>query len=1020
MRNIFTSAIVSVLIALNAAAAPVAHYINFAPLQFVTPPQIDAISFENRSLFDINNFDNRFPYETFDTLHFTNTASGTMSASQGFLFDHSFSGGRTPLTDWVNRGLIAGQLGVTVRATNLINAGRGLGAGSLGVLHLEGNNVNLSRSTLYSGPQYDSGFSTFFFSSTNFVFSAYPPDRTGFANGRAIDNYWGVGSNTLNGALIASQFTVPSPQSPTHTVTNLGGNFVNLLGGFRGFFGGTFVSPVSLPDNFAHSGSYGALVYTNSVTNTTVAIITNVIQVVFFPTNDVSVDVRFFPNRGTDGLDVGSGNGNIVGVRMGIPDYDAVLGTTVTNYFYVEDYLAFQTTNLFVARNFSSSAGANASTYRPNTYYFGLTPSGRINMDSPSAATANFNYDPGLLYNSSHLSNNLTLTYAGYSTALLLGQNVLGSGPLSSRVGAPGWSGLPINDITNFTGRIEIQAKKLNLDNVRIRGESAVMIKAEDLTGNKLPLIDAPILSFDLKSTQTSLVVSNIAPTTSNRLIGNISAYSAIWMNGFTNDTTTNVFQIHVLMLDHSLTLTQQVVVQDLSLRSTNVVISDTVRVGRQFVSEGRDFTVNSSGFLIRESGDIGSTNLINVYNLTNEGTIFVARQLKLGSDRPKPYSNIVNYASIIAGGMDLKSDQIINSNVFQSDNGSASFFARKMYLSGDASTVLAYGDVVLGGANLVATNSLIFAGTNSLRSYDTNAAGHLTIAFTNSVSDGDATNFWCANQGFSIGAIAMTGDLLSTTIYSKAADFTEVIHSSAAKNWGVDPKGYQNNMAIGHLVLDGGTASLFRFSPPAGSTNAALYVDYLELLNYATNYQDAIVVDEGFTLYFANSNISPKRELNHASDDRLRWVSTFAGKYSTTNIVYSGSANYDINSALVLLSDVDSDNDGVANVNDATPVWESVNTDLQCIVTNIAKRKGVLLTGNALVTYNDGVRTNYATNILEYTLDLNSGNWKVLTNIITPTVTVVPPQSIPFSYFDQGLTNKSRHYRVRVRVLDP
>ena len=72
------------------------------------------------------------------------------------------------------------------------------------------------------------------------------------------------------------------------------------------------------------------------------------------------------------------------------------------------------------------------------------------------------------------------------------------------------------------------------------------------------------------------------------------------------------------------------------------------------------------------------------------------------------------------------------------------------------------------------------------------------------------------------------------------------------------------------------------------------------------------------------------------------------------------------------------------------------------------------------MVTYNDGVSINYATNTIEYTLDLIHGPWLVLTNIVTPTVTVVPPQFLPFVHLDLAATNKVRNYRMSVRVIDP
>ena len=1042
MRNILLIVWSVSLLQLSCLGATLPHYLNTSPLSRTNladrtlVPQIDAFAFENRSLFAVSTLDPQFsssflryswgfndqifPYELYNTRQFTNTASGTMWADPGFFFDNSHQGGRKPMANWVNRGLVAGETYVWVEATNIVNAGRGVGAGARGIIHLEGDNVNLSRSGVYTGPAFGvagGGFSSTNSDNSGLALVVYPPDQPQFFDGAILDNYWGHSTNFVNRDLMATLLEPPFTRSPRMQVEDREGDFWGLslpgphyeidpitqVGGFT-----------ILTNNF---GSYTAFTYTNLV-GANEAIHTNIIQMVFVPTNSVAIDVRFTPNI-RFGREVGAGWGNVASVRMALPDNDPTGIGNFTNYVYLEDYLPFQDTNFFLADNISSASYFTNATKRPNTFYLGMQESGWVSFDFASPANATF--DTALISNPDYLSNSLACHVAGYSGTIVVGDNLL-TQRRGIQVGSPQWSGIPINDITNLAGRIEIIANKLNLDNVRIHGQSSVIIKANDLVGNKLPLVDAPLMSFDLKSTQPQLLVSNLVPSTANRLQGEIAAASAIWLNASTNGGSTNIYFFQALVLSHNLSLTQQVVIQDLKLRATNVVLQDTFRIGRSFLVESRDLTVTPTGDLLSAlNGDIGSSNLVGILNFTNQGSFQASRELRMGNDRPKPYSNIVNYGTLVAGGMSLRSDRLINSNQIQGNFGSVNLEGRDVKFLG-TNSILAYGDIILSGKDLYLTNSTLIAGTNVAGNSLSNAAGSLVIAFTNSVNDGGLTNnVWIVNQGFSIAKKAKTGDLLTTTIYSQVAPFGESIHSSAATDYGVDPKGFVNNMAIGRLVLDGGNFSLFRFSPPAGVTNAALYIDELVLLNYATNIDSAIIVDPGIKVYFANSTpVVPKKGVNHGSEDRLRWVSSYAGLFSSTNINY-GLLSFDLNTALVLDSDLDSDNDGIPNPSDPQPIWTSVNTDLQPPVpTNSVAGRGFLLTGRALVSYDNTLYINYATNTLEYTLDLAHGPWIVLTNMVTPVASSIPPQSLPFAYFDRGPTNVSRHYRVRVRVTDP
>ncbi|MBI3870751.1 MAG: hypothetical protein HY299_19650 [Verrucomicrobia bacterium] len=1022
MRTILLRGLFLLVMAAQGAAAssaPLPHYINKGPITALDPtPQINAVSFENRNQFSVSTFR---PYETFNTLNFTNTASGTLANDQsGFWFDYSFLGGRGSMSNWVNRGLVSGFGWVWVDSMNILNAGQGIGVGSRGVVHLNGDNVNLSRSGLYTGNRFGTTSGSILITNGG---GGDLANASSFSDGGIIDNYWGISSNQLTHASLAADFTLPNPVTPSHLVT---GTSIGFGGGLFNRFtfstilpNGAFRAFTNLGTNvFTPLSNYTAFTLTNFIGGA--AIKTNIIQVVFVPTNGLSqgvnIDVGWTPNRDAAGNMPGWGFGNTAMVEFSLADFDPVAQLSFTNYLFLQDFSAFQNTNRTLVPNSSSALTPQASTRRPNVFTLRRFDFSQLN--GRFVSTNNATYDPTLISNPDYLSNVVTLTYAGYSGQLILGENTLGN-KTSIRVGDVGWSGLPINDISNFPGRVEINAKKLNLDNVRIHAQSGLIIKADDLVGNKLPIVDAPLLSYDVASKQSTLTVSNLVRPNVNRLIGDVSAYSAIWQNASTNGGTTNVYQFHVLFIDHTLSITQQVVLQDLKLRATNVVIGDYLTVGRNFLIDARNLTVAATGGITNGSGfDLGGTNLVNIWNFTNLGTFAVNRELRFGSDSTDitpPVSNIVNYGNLLGASVDLRAQRIINTNVIAASSASVSLDATDvMMLPGSSLTSL--GPVILTGTHLTASNSVIAAGVGT-------AGGNLVLDFSDSVMDGGigTSNIWVTSDGFTIANVHPTGDLLYTTIISTATNENEVIHYVGSTDMGVVPEGYVNNLALGRLVLDGSTNTVFRFSPPPGVENVALYVDYLELRNFATNYQDSIVVDEGCRLYFANCSVSPLK-VAHSSEERVRWVSTYAGPASTTNIVYTVNAvNYpvDLNLGLATLADIDSDNDGVQNSADTTPVWIPQQAQLAVILTNYLDHPQIVaVVGRALQSYDNGLTINYATNSILHRAGL-AGPFTVISSIVTPVVNV-PSQSVPFIFYDLGATNILGTYSIRIDVSEP
>ena len=119
-------------------------------------------------------------------------------------------------------------------------------------------------------------------------------------------------------------------------------------------------------------------------------------------------------------------------------------------------------------------------------------------------------------------------------------------------------------------------------------------------------------LSFNLGSTNGNLNVTNLASQSIFPLQGNVAAWSAVWTNNTfqiianyaattstnnvnvyvpANITNTTVITYYVLVVDAS-ALSEQVpvTVQNLTLHSTNIVVSDSMTVENSLLLDGTKF----------------------------------------------------------------------------------------------------------------------------------------------------------------------------------------------------------------------------------------------------------------------------------------------------------------------------------------------------------------------------------------------------------------------------------------------
>ncbi|HXG46172.1 MAG TPA: hypothetical protein VNO52_00985 [Methylomirabilota bacterium] len=905
--------------AVSAATLPI--YTQSTPVFFGDlPPRVDATAFVNDSIFQVDAFQaglSELPFETFNTRFFTNTPSGEMEAYPGFRFDYKTGTTRRPMSWWVNRGSIVGDPLLSVSASNIVSEGA-LESGASGLVRLSGGDIDLDFIGVRAGNREGQIFS----GGQNLVGQPFFTPAPG-----VTDQYWGVGSNNVfqgTGAAVpinGSNFFVPLSSSPLHGVQQ----FV---------FGRYASNTAQVPSFLSGSRVFEAFAYTNRIDSTSA-----VVQVAFVATNpdqpDLSTRIAFYPG-GT-----ARRGGQNVAVGFVTSDFDIANNTFVTNELWVVDSLAFQTNSTL----FRPLVGG---TRRPGNYEVTRTaPVSLPAFAGTNVIGANTPYSPDLLYRISYFSNEVNMIYSAY------GATLSASGATNTSVGSV--AGQP----TNFPGRIEIIGDRVSLDETRLRAESTVVIKARNLVNNHVARVDAPFVSLDLATTESQMVVSNLAPSDVRRLYGNLYLWSAIWRNFETNAASGDVHQtdFHVFMIEADLRSVVPVQIYELGLAAPLLVIADNLNVSRSVRLEA-DTVCVEGGLSLPAGVPWAASNMVDVVNLTNRGVITNFSAAFYGTDRSQPYSNIVNFGTNSAVAQFIRTRNFENSGATVARGGSIRLDSVTTSLLGSPATVGtevvtnfipiatppfftslvvtnvitnhygarldASGNVEITARNLVASNSFIRAGSLT--------PGLLSLNVTNQLVDGGPgqTNHWSATAGVDVRRRPTTSDLLHTYLTSYAPPNRQAVHTWAGLDRGASITGFSNNLALGKLTLDGANGTRFRFTGAggAGVRSNALYVDYLELRNNALNYTtDVLSVDPGMIVYFANASVSALK-LTNAAGGRIRWISDYTGPLSSTNLTYfftngmTVTSNvYTFNIALVTSKDLDSDGDGLVNAEDPRPI---------------------------------------------------------------------------------------------------
>ena len=884
------------------------------------PPQIDATNFVNNNTFIVDltallpPYDTEV-YETSDTVNYTN--NGFMEISPDVTFDtfSTSSGLETMAGNFYNPGQIYVGANCVVDVSNIVSPGT-IDVPNDGLIQLTGENVDLSR-----------GILTVEGNGSGFNGSVFGVGAFGLNTNK---NYtWNPGTSLTPTTAMSSGPPYPYFLSLPDSTPYF--NFVPSDGGTNDIIRSAFIEDFSVP---------------------------TVPFEVFFGTNAV-------------------GRGDVTVVWYGIYTNYAT-GLPATNYLYLNnDYVLGASTNNMLVGN----AGY------PSNFVFTESP---VNL-FPNTAPA-----PVGFYN---VYPNLAISNAySYVTASLASSTTATNASLAN----------PTGTITNLPGRIQIIASnELNLSYSSIGDPNFISIIATNqFNGNFGGSLITPFSDIGLGVTNGILTFSNLVVGSIPVWTGTIDAWSTDFL--ITNSTGGSNDDRVLIVGSYNLKPVSLGYVQNLTLHGTNVVLSDALNILAKLYIDAQNLTLTTNpiaagatspaGELIWENTAILLSNsLPNLQNLTNNGVIQCPNLISLGT-QSAPLQNVINNGTISDGGTALwVANNFLNSGDITSDEGSFQLNASTVTMTN--SEIIAPGNISIAATTIQASNVVLDAGYGLTLTADV-----LSDGFTNGTAGLTNGNFWYVGynaisaspgsyleNGFNLPFSSIGTGLLGTTVASFAPANHFINNLWAAQDYGASNVGFTNNAAIGQLILDAegpGPGTQLYFSG-TGVSNA-IYVDRLILTGYSS-YTNHTVVYSGssnsipslgfntnLVIYYADAVASgfgdASFQINGFNGNHLRWVPTYVGYFSATNIVYPNGTTNTFNVGLAESKFYSSDGSGVPNADDPTPFFVQSQMGLAARLTN-NPAKTVAISWNTIP---------FATNFVYYSTNLLS--WQLLTNPYSPT----------------------------------
>lgn len=857
-------------------------------------PQINAVTVNNEGQLCIGTggvgffgliFGMTVPYEFSNLRTFIN--NGSIDAVPGVWFTDYSDAGRGPLGTFVNNGSISTSSSIDLDAgaeisynmvwADVIRHKGTMSAPAAGILQLRGDTVIITNSATVIQTAGIQPGANIPFSFLGTLQNVTPTNFFGEVG--IIDNAWSAElitnapSSILNGGAVVT---------PPIRMTNS--------------FGGVQTMRLQLPAPIMS-------VNTNQIDSTNL-----LTQGVFVQTSDadLQVDIRWID----DVINPQSGNVpdyRTAIVRLFLPTVDLVTGLLITNNIFIVDDLA-KTTNYTTLTNLLATPNQRPANHLVTRYLpteFETLPIGNVTND-PAVIDA--------LFNIPDAANNATNQQAGYRF-----EAQGGSQPNFTTIGTP--------SITNISGRVEIIANTLDMARARIRGEGLVDIKANELISSRRAIVDSVNYNLDLGNS-TNLSITDIVPPFVRRVntLGlPVSVWSGFWTNSVdyeevvpnpdpmqaatTNIITTN-YIFHALVVDAG-SVNTRVPTQVYQLRARSdingpsvVQINDVMRVQEDFRIEARNIVINNELTLEPSHLNWDSSSVPFAENvlITPTGSLGVFDIANLGGDRR--YQTLTNQGTII-GNFGIR----INTDYFEN---TGDMFAGGV-LAVVADTASVDGRFILGSDDLTFTNRVLTIG-----GVTADVTGNVIFNVSESLLDHPTQANEITAEGIQLARRPAAGDFMGSRVILDRPNFglSENVWAST-RNVGAASAGFVGNLAIGNLVLQGGSGSLYVFQAP-DSAPTAIYIDLLEIsAEVAADLAGSIAIAPNVTIYFADVRGASLDEILNTQFEgggRFEWVSGFASSRSGVDFTLPSGETITINR---LLAEADEDGDGTPNIDD-------------------------------------------------------------------------------------------------------
>lgn len=935
------------------------------------PVMVDAEVFRNTGTFSIGEdssglFGNGIlnpvmPYETQNTLYYQNY--GVMSAIPGFNLQYIDARGfHRPAREIINweGAVIEGRFAnlaanitrqgypnalfplyggmISLSATNIINRGtiQGFYAGEI---RIAGENVSLRNSKVGSTPIDFSTFRTARYvpDPLNFQATASVVTPTSFAPETDVqDQWWRYGYAALDPSSFAT--AVPIAKK-TNIVVDTGRFYID-----RTVRDNVTPESTDSPTTRLVLTNATAFVWTNQPSATN-----KQIEIVFVSNDDTNVVVDVSWGNGPNPVDYPAKTAYVRFTAIQ-PDLVRQGADTVATQFVITDTFGSQLLPQLLLNALTKNSQAPTNLFAFRAYPPAFNPPGTVAFQPIGRIKTNSSFSPLLfthwydktltngLAMTNQITTNLYATWAGELVRLpsqavndiTFVQTTELDGTTIYDLLAP----TPIEgaSITNLAGRVSIDAKELDLTGARIQGQGAVTIRADNLKSSRGAIIDAPVLSYDIGSTNEVLAIRDLAKGSSSRFGGQFAVYSTT----FTNSTETQIVEpptdpngspttntvpliaiYHVTVVRNSLDTKRDTIMNDLVLRSKSVDIQDPMYVDGKFYTTAASLTTQGP-LLFGSLTNFTDANVPNLRNWTNTVSGVLAVE------------SVVNVGGALPGSLTL--DVFRNEGVVAST--AVAIGARRFELAGElyaeagsirisAENFVSEGGILTGG-----NNAIIRASTANLAGLTAQIGGEFGLAVTESLTDGGAAtpSLVSVQYGVQIYEKPKTSDLRGTTLEINVPSYSRATSIWPASDVGKTPVGFTNNLALGSLKLEvkaGGVAWFYGEDP----TNA-IYVEKLALgprilftLTNAIPTDDGLILDQGMTLYFSSTstNTTPAKldGLVTPGGGKLVYLPHASGLVSVVN---GDGRTVEVPQGVRYSSVLDSDGDGIPNATDPSP----------------------------------------------------------------------------------------------------